>query len=310
MRLAQYPNQKLLLLAAVALLATACVSKKDFLSMEAQRNSVQEQLERTIALLQECNEKSSGLTNQLEQSRVRIGAKDAQLIEKDAQIKRLSDELEFQKVNNTQLLERLSDLSVISKTGAESIKRSLESIDKQNTYIRDLNTSIQRKDSVNLALVSNLKRSLANINDEDIEIEVKKGVVYVSISDKLLFQSGSSTITTRAKEVLGKVAAVVNDHRELDILVEGHTDNVPISNSCIKDNWDLSVKRATEVVRVLQQDYKVVPSRMTAGGRSEYIPKASNNNASGKSANRRTEIILTPKLDEFFKLLEAPVSDK
>ncbi len=303
-------KQNLWLLAGAFLLLSSCVSKKEFLSMQAQRDNVQNQLEETIANLQDCTERRVALTNQLEQNRVQLGAKDAQLIEKDAQINRLSDELDFQKKNNSQLLERLSDLSVISKTGAENIKRSLESIDKQNTYIRDLNSSIQRKDSVNLALVTNLKRSLANINDEDIEVEVKKGVVYISISDKLLFQSGSAVINTRAKEVLGKVATVVNDHSQLDILVEGHTDNIPIASSCIKDNWDLSVKRATAVVRVLQDEYSVDPTRMTAGGRSEFIPKASNETREGRSTNRRTEIVITPKLDEFFQLLEAPAEQK
>lgn len=303
-------KQSLIIITVAIFSLTSCVSKKEFLSMEAQRDNVQRQLEETISKLQECTDRSGTLNGQLEQSRVRISAKDAQLIEKDAQINRLSDELDFQKKNNSQLLERLSDLSVISKTGAENIKRSLESIDKQNTYIRDLNSSIQRKDSVNLALVTNLKRSLANINDEDIEIEVKKGVVYISISDKLLFQSGSAVINSRAKEVLGKVATVVNDHRQLDILVEGHTDNVPIASTCIQDNWDLSVKRATSVVRVLQDEYNVDPKRMTAGGRSEFIPKASNETREGRSTNRRTEIVITPKLDEFFELLEAPTAEE
>ena len=150
----------------------------------------------------------------------------------------------------------------------------------------------------------NLKRSLDNINDEDINIEVIKGVVYVSISDKMLFKSGSATINTTTESVLGKIAKVVNDHKELDILVEGHTDNVPISNSCMSDNWDLSVKRATSVVRVLQKKYNVDPNRMTAGGRSEYAPKDSNESKTGLSTNRRTEIIITPKLDQFFELME------
>lgn len=160
-----------------------------------------------------------------------------------------------------------------------------------------------RKDSLNLSLVMNLKRSLADVNDSDVQIEVKKGVVYISISDKMLFRSGSSTINANASTVLGKVAQVINDHNDLDILVEGHTDNVPINTGCTKDNWDLSAERATAVVRMLQTKYKVNPSRMTAGGRSEYVPKADNATAEGRKTNRRTEIIILPKLDQFFELM-------
>ncbi len=153
----------------------------------------------------------------------------------------------------------------------------------------------------------NLKRSLSNINDDDVQVEVKGGVVYVSISDKLLFRSGSSKITSEANEVLNTLALVINDHSDLNILVEGHTDDVPISNSCMDDNWDLSVKRATSVVRTLVDDYYVDPQRMTAAGRSQYIPKADNSSSSGRGINRRTEIIITPKLDQFFQLLEGPM---
>ena len=214
--------------------------------------------------------------------------------------------MNYVRATNTNLLERLSDLSVVSKTGAESIKQSLEAINEQSRYIKELNNAADRKDSVNLALVMNLKRSLGNINDEDVTIEVKKGVVYVSLSDKMLFRSGSYEINARADEVLGKIAKVINDHRDLDILVEGHTDNVPINTSCMKDNWDLSVMRATAVVRSLQTRYGVQPSRMTAGGRSEYVGKTNNDTSDGRRINRRTEIIILPKLDQFFKLSEPP----
>ncbi|MEO1715010.1 MAG: flagellar motor protein MotB, partial [Bacteroidota bacterium] len=179
----------------------------------------------------------------------------------------------------------------------------LEAISDQNKYIQGLNASIQQKDSLNLALVMNLKRSLADVNDEDVTVEVKKGVVYISLSDKMLFRSGSSTISSKADDVLSKIAQVVNDHSDFDILVEGHTDNVPISSGCVKDNWDLSVDRATAVVRALQTKYNVDPARMTAGGRSEYVPKADNESLEGRSSNRRTEIIVLPKLDQFFELL-------
>jgi len=225
---------------------------------------------------------------------------------KDEQIDQLEKQLEHIHQSNSSLLDRLSDLSVINKTGAESINKSLESINQQYSFIENLTTKIQEKDSINLALVMNLKRSLSDINDQDVQVEVKGGVVYVSISDKMLFRSGSAALTTSAMDVLGKLATVINDHNDLNVLVEGHTDNVPMHNECIIDNWDLSVKRATSVVRTLQNDYYVSPERMTAGGRSEFVPKADNETSGGRSENRRTEIIITPKLDQFFKLLEGP----
>lgn len=220
--------------------------------------------------------------------------------------KSMEQQMEYFKSTNTDLLARLSDLSVVSKSDAESIKQSLSALNEQNQYIKDLTTSMQRKDSINLVLVMNLKRSLDNFEDEDINIEVKKGVVYVSISDKMLFRSGSYQVSNRAEEVIGKIAKIVNDHKELDILVEGHTDTVPISNECMIDNWDLSVKRATSIVRMMQTKFGVQPTRMTAGGRSEYLPKTTNDNAEGRAKNRRTEIVILPKLDQFFELLEPP----
>jgi len=138
---------------------------------------------------------------------------------------------------------------------------------------------------------------------------VKKGVVYVSISDKMLFRSGSYNISNRAEEVIGKIAKIINDHKELDILVEGHTDNVPISTECMTDNWDLSVKRATSIVRLMQTKFAVQPIRMTAGGRSEYLPKTTNATAEGRAINRRTEIIILPKMDQFFELLKPPMTN-
>lgn len=225
---------------------------------------------------------------------------------KTEQVEQLEEQLSHLQGTNTSLLDRMSDLSVVNKAGAESIQKSLESIGQQYSFIQDLTTKIQAKDSLNLALVMNLKRSLSNINDEDVQVEVKGGVVYVSISDKLLFDPGSSRVNNAALDVLAKLASVINDHDDLNVLVEGHTDDVPISNSCVKDNWDLSVKRATSVVRILQKDFYVAPERLTAAGRSEYIPKAENASTDGRSVNRRTEIIITPKLDQFFKLLEMP----
>ncbi|MCB0633875.1 MAG: flagellar motor protein MotB [Saprospiraceae bacterium] len=236
----------------------------------------------------------------------KVKALETEVALKTEQVQQLEEQIKHMQTTNASLLDRMADLSIVNKSGAESIQRSLENISQQYSFIQDLTSKIQSKDSLNLALVMNLKRSLSNINDEDVQIEVKGGVVYVSISDKLLFRSGSSRITSAAEEVLAKLASVINDHDDLNVLVEGHTDDVPINNSCLEDNWDLSVKRATSVVRKLQEDYYVNPERLTAAGRSEYVPKAPNTNSEGRSINRRTEIIITPKMDQFFKLLEMP----
>ena len=225
---------------------------------------------------------------------------------KDDRIAQLEQQVEHLQSTNGSLLDRMADLSIVSRAGAESIHESLKSLSSQYGFIQDLTTKMQSKDSLNLALVMNLKRSLIDINDEDVQVEVRGGLVHVSISDQLLFASGSAKINSRAKAVLGKIASVVNDHEDLDIIVEGHTDNVPMSNSCISDNWDLSVKRATAVVRVLELEHYVDPARISASGCSEYRPKADNSTAEGRQKNRRTEIVITPKLDQFFDLLKGP----
>jgi chemotaxis protein MotB len=216
------------------------------------------------------------------------------------------EQLSDLKGTNASLLSRMEDLSIVSKAGAENISKSLENISQQYSFIENLSTKIQSKDSLNMALVMNLKRSLIDINDEDVQVEVKGGVVQVSLSDQLLFQSGSTTINPRAHEMLQKIATVVNDHYELDVMVQGHTDDVPISNGQNKDNWDLSVRRAASVVRMLQNEFGVSPDRLIAAGRSEFDPKTENLSASDRRKNRRTEIILAPKMDQFFKLLEMP----
>jgi chemotaxis protein MotB len=230
-----------------------------------------------------------------------------QVSEKDKQIQQLEDQVKHLQFTNASLLDRMSDLSIVSKEGATSIRESLENINQQYQFIEDLTTKLQQKDSLNLALVMNLKRSLSDMNDEDVKVEVRGGVVHVSISDQLLFRSGSSKITDRANEVLAKVATVVSDHQDLNLMVEGHTDDIPIANSCVKDNWDLSVKRATAVVRVLEEEHYVDPARMIAAGRADKLPKADNDTEAGRSLNRRTEIVIMPRLDQFFQLMEPPV---
>jgi len=284
----------LILFAAVAMLASSCNSKKRMAEIKA----LQDARDKAVASLNDCDQRTATLRTQL-------SSKDTDLQGRDKQAADLQAQVDYLKKTNTNLLDRMSDLSIVSKSGAESIKKSLETLNEQTKYTNNLNSTIQRKDSLNLALVMSLKRSLDDINDQDVQVEVKKGVVYVSISDKLLFKSGSYDITPKAEVVLGKVAKVVNDHKDLDILVEGHTDAVPISTAAIKDNWDLSALRATSVVRTLQSRFAVAPERLTAGGRSEFAPKDDNTTAVGRQQNRRTEIIITPKLDQFFNLLSS-----
>lgn len=284
--------KQLLILVSAVVMMTSCNSKKRM----AEIKSIQDARDKAVASLNDCDKRTADL-------RAQLSTQTTDLESKTKQVGDLQAQIDYLKKTNTNLLDRMSDLSIVSKSGAESIKKSLETLNEQTKYTNNLNASIQRKDSVNLALVMNLKRSLDDINDQDVQVEVKKGVVYVSISDKLLFRSGSYDITPRAETVLGKVAKVVNDHKDLDILVEGHTDIVPIATASIKDNWDLSALRATSVVRTLQSKFGVQPSRMTAGGRSEYAPKDDNSNSAGRQQNRRTEIIITPKLDQFFNLL-------
>jgi chemotaxis protein MotB len=222
----------------------------------------------------------------------------------ESEIDNLKKQNEFIKQNNTQALKQLQDLSVISSSQAESIKKSLDNIGAKDAYIQDLQASMARKDSLNMALVMNLKGAIGNLADEDINIKVDKGVVYIDISDKLLFTSGSYVITDKAKEVLGKVAKVLKNQPDIEFMVEGHTDNVKFAKGVLLDNWDLSVHRATSVVRILQNQYGLPPAHIAAAGRGEYLPVAPNDTPAGRAANRRTRIVILPQLDQFFKLLE------
>jgi chemotaxis protein MotB len=295
------PNWKIIFYLIIFISATSCVSTKKLIIE-------QEKSKRAVQSWSDCEKKYEILNKEIKELSDHIIKLENQLANEQNKYNLLEQQLEYFKLTNTNLLDRLSDLAIVSKTGAESIKKSLDAINGQNLYIKDLTSAMRTKDSLNLALVMNLKKSLIDITDEDVNIEVKKGVVYISISDKLLFKSGSSEISQRAEEVLGKIARVLNDQKQLDILVEGHTDTDPISTGCITDNWDLSVKRATTVVRYLQTKHSINPERMTAGGRSEFVPKTSNSTVEGKTINRRTEIIVLPQLDQFFQSLEPPTN--
>lgn len=288
----------------MALLMTSCVSKKKYAELETQNQEAMKMVEEVELRLADCNSKTKDLEDRIRMAEQEIISKDAMIGTRDERIGLLEDQIEVLKNTNANLLDRMADLSIVSQAGAESIKKSLESINQQSKYINTLTNRMQQRDSLMLNLVMNLKRSLSDVNDEDVSVNVRGGVVLISISDKMLYASGSYEIQPRAKEVLGKVANVLNDHASLDIIVEGHTDSVPINRECMQDNWDLSAKRAISVVRVLQNDYDVDPARMTAGGRSEYVPKESNETAAGRQLNRRTEIVITPKLDQYFQLLQ------
>ena len=273
-------NRVFLLSVLSVLMLTSCVSKKKYAELEEKQKETQDQLNTATIKLNSCLE------------------------DKKTKVSYLEDQVETLKKTNNALLTNQGDLATLSKKGAENLERSLESIKEKDLQIKTMRDAINKKDSVTLALVTSLKGALGNINDEDIEVSVEKGVVFVSISDKLLFRSGSYQVSNRAREVLGKVAKVVKDKKDFECMVEGHTDTDPIKTECIQDNWDLSTKRATAIVRILQNDFDVDPKRMTAAGRGEYVPVASNDSAEGKAANRRTRIVVLPKLDQFFGMIE------
>jgi chemotaxis protein MotB len=274
--------KKAIALMVTGLLLASCVSQKKFTELEELQQNTKNLLDAATVKLNTCNEE-----------------KEAAL----ASLATLTEQNQFLKANNQDLINNIGNLTTLSQKGAENLEMSLESMKEKDIRIQSMQDAVTKKDSVTLALVTSLKGVLGNMSDEDIEINVEKGVVYVSISDKLLFRSGSYTVTARAKEVLGKVAKVVNDKPELEFMVEGHTDNVPIKIDGIVDNWDLSVKRATAVVRILENDFGVAPARMTAAGRSYYIPVADNDTASNRAKNRRTRIVVLPKLDQFYDLI-------
>jgi chemotaxis protein MotB len=217
--------------------------------------------------------------------------------------KELLAQLDEMKKNSNLVLTTLQDMSVLSAKQAENMKQSLKTLSEKDGYIHNLQSAILRKDSLNMVLVMNLKGSLGNINDKDINIKVEKGIVYIDLSDRLLFNSGKYVVTEQAKTVLGKIATILNAHTELDVMVEGHTDNVPVHTYNLDDNWDLSVKRATSVVRILEKQYKISPIRMTAAGHGKFEPVADNSTEEGRALNRRTRIIILPQLDQFFKLM-------
>ena len=273
---------------AMALLLSSCVSQKKYAELEAKQKETQDLLNSATVKLNDCLEEKATASSRL---------------------KTLEDQNAFLKANNQELINNMGNLTTLTTKGAENLEKSLESLREKDLTIRRLQDAVTRRDSVNLALVQSLKGVLGNLDDEDIEVSVEKGVVFVSISDKLLFSSGSYNVTNAAKEVLGKVAKVVNNKPDFEFMVEGHTDNVPYRSGVLLDNWDLSAKRATAIVRILQNDFGVDPARMTAAGRSYYVPLVSNDTAADRAKNRRTRIVVLPKIDQFYNMIEEGMKD-
>jgi chemotaxis protein MotB len=275
---------------AVVLVGTSCVSQKKYKAQVSSFETLNAQYTKKQADLNSCETAKANYLKQID--------------DLNKQIADMNKEQTYLKSNNTVVLNQLEALSVITSTQAESIKKSMDNIGMKDAYIQGLQTSLAQKDSLNMALVMNLKGAIGNLEDKDINIKVDKGVVFIDISDKLLFKSGSYEVTDKAKDVLGKVAMVLKNQPDMEFMVEGHTDNVPFKKGDLVDNWDLSVKRSTTIVRLLQTQYGLDPSKMIAAGRSEYQPLTANTTADGKASNRRTRIVILPQLDQFFKLLE------
>jgi chemotaxis protein MotB len=273
-----------MLVVLTSLVLSSCVSSKKYTELENNYSKKNQELVDTKAELMKCQ------------------------VESESQIAALNQQVTDLRNDKAKTLEYVDNLTVLSKSASDNIKETLTQMSKKDDYIKYIQKAVNKKDSINLALGFKLKSVLKDgFSDEDIDVSVEKTVVYINISDKLLFKSGSATISSTAKNVLSKVAEVIAAQPNLEVMVEGYTDNNPINTACIKDNWDLSVDRATSVIRVLQDDFKINPARLVAAGRSEYTPIASNDTVEGRAKNRRTRIVLMPKLDQFFELLEQKV---
>jgi chemotaxis protein MotB len=277
-------RKSVILVLMVALGFSSCVSKKQYLALENKNKETEQSLVDCKANLMKCRTEDDA---------------------SKAKIEFLNEQILTHKQNIAQLQDALDKCVNMSQQGNTNISKLLDEISTANVYIRKLTDISRKNDSMNLALSNKIKRSLDNLADDDVDVKVLKGVVFVSLSDKMMFKSGSYVISDKAGEVLNKLSSIINDYKDYDVLIEGHTDNVPITSSCIKDNWDLSAMRANTIARYFQTSMGVNPARITAGARSEYVPKATNDTAEGRSENRRTEVIILPKLDEFIKLMES-----
>ncbi|HMZ48822.1 MAG TPA: OmpA family protein, partial [Flavobacteriales bacterium] len=275
---------------SAAVLLSSCVSKKQYSALQASNTTLNQKLADCNIALDGCRGEKAVL--------------DARIAELENKNQHLKDQVNELNNTNANLLNSVNTMATLSQKEATNLERSLEQIREQDLRIRTLHDALTKKDSITLALVTSLKSSLGNLNDTDVTVNVEKSVVFIELSDKMLFKSGSAELSSRAHEVLSKVATVLNDKPDQEVLVEGHTDNVPIKRDCMKDNWDLSASRAITITRVLQNEFNVAPSRITAAGRSEYVPLTSNDTADGRSRNRRIRIVILPKLDQFYGMIE------
>lgn len=295
---------KFIALLFLGVLMTSCVTKKKFISLQSELDAANKDLGACGVSLNEymnrlttCEQDKLKLQGELANAQSTVGLR-------QEQIQDLKDQLADVKSQRDKQVSQVGNLTVLSQSASDNIKETLSQLEKKDKYIHLLQAAKTKADSINLALAVNLKSVLRDgIEDNDVEVKVDKTVVFINLSDKMLYQSGSFNLTPRAHEVLGKIAQIIESRPELEVMVEGYTDNVPIKNACMEDNWDLSVKRATSVVRVLQTGYKIDPNRLIAAGRGEYNTLATNSTDSGRAINRRTRIIILPKLDQFYDLL-------
>ena len=275
---------------AFGLLMTGCASKKD---------------------LENCQTENKSLTEKLQDAREDLAGKNARISALEDQQRGLQQALAAAEAKYAKLQESLDKSLTNASQNNISIEKLVDQINESNQYIRHLVEVKSKSDSLNMVLTNNLTRSLSKEELKEVDVQVLKGVVYISLADNMLYKSGSYEINSRAAETLSKIAKIIKDYKDYDVLIEGNTDNVPIKKTNIRNNWDLSTLRASSVVQALQNDYGVDPKRLTAGGRGEYNPIASNDTELGKQRNRRTQIIITPKLDEFMDLIgQAPDSEE
>lgn len=279
-----------LIILAATLTSSCVVGKKKYASLETQKQELENRLFSSERSLNNLSSENLNLSNSLAR--------------KQDQVEELRLQLEDCKNVRDKQLITVGDLTVLSQAANENIKETLNQLEKKDKYINMLQQAKSKADSINLALAINLKRVLKDgLDDTDVEVKLDKTVVMINISDKVLFKSGSADLSARANEVLSKIARIIESRPELEVMIEGYTDSDPIKNACTKDNWDLSVRRSTSVVRMFQQDFKIDPNRLIAAGRGEYNTLAPNDTPENKALNRRTRIILMPKLDQFYDLL-------
>lgn len=291
-----------------AAIFTSCVSKKKFIDIQSQLAASQAVVQKCSDDLLTANQNLTKLENDLANERATSSNSTKLREEQIADLRRQISDL--QKARDQQI-QQVEGLTVLSHTANQNIEKTLSQMEKKDSYIRLLQLAKTKADSINLVLAVNLKNSIGiDLEDNDVEVKVDKTVVMINLSDKMLYRTGSARITARANDVLGKIARIIKSRPDLEVMVEGYTDNKPIKTDCIEDNWDLSVKRSTSVVRVLQENFGVDPNRLIAAGRGEYNALATNENEDGRSINRRTRIILMPKLDQFYDLLNPDLAAK